>query len=125
MVFVVREKKLQRSLAFRFRGVVAQSAADQLRRAVADVAGDSVFVQLLAAHFREHGVDGADQVELGIDERAVQIENQRAHGRKSRGSHKQVIVIWLRFFGSHAPRVKFQPKINLCAFSEFRRVRVK
>ena len=124
MVFVVRKKKLQRALAFRFRGVAAQSAADQLRRAVADVAGDGVFVKLLAAHFRQHGVDGSDQVQLGIDERAVQVENQRAHGRKIRSNHKKIIVIWPRFFGSH-PGMKLQRKFDFAAFSEFRRIRVK
>ncbi len=93
MVFVVGEEKFQRSLAFRFRCAIAQGAADKLRRAMSDVAGNRVFVKLLAAHFLEHGVDGADQVELGIDERAVQIENQRAHGGKIRGGHEHTIVI--------------------------------
>ena len=65
---------------------------------MADVAGDGVFVQLLAAHFVKHGVDGADQVELGVDERAIQIENQRAHGGKIRDGHEQTIVIWANFF---------------------------
>jgi len=93
VVFVIRKKKFQRALAFILGGAAAQSAADKLRRAVADIAGDGVFVKLLAAHFLQHSVDGADQVALGIDERAIQIENQRAHGRKIRGDHELIIVI--------------------------------
>ena len=93
VIFVIREKKLQRALAFRFRCSIAQSAADQLRRAVADVTGNRIFMKLLAAHFHQHGVYGSDQVQPGVDERAVQIKNQHTHGRKSRSSHKQIIVI--------------------------------
>jgi len=125
VVLVIREEQFQRSLALCFRGVVAQGLADELRRPVADVAGDGVFVQLLPAHFLQHGVDGADQVELGIDERAIQIENQRAHGGKIRSSHEPTIVIWPHNFNSHPSRDKFQPKINVARFSEFGRVRVK
>ena len=93
VIFVVREEKFQRSLAFRFRGVFAQGPADELRRAMADVAGDGVFVQLLAAQFLQHGVHRVDQVALGIDERAVQIEDQRANRREIRGGHGPAIVI--------------------------------
>ena len=80
MLVVVGQEKLQCPLTFLVACVPAQRAPDQLRRAVADVARDGVLVQLLAAHFSQHGVDGEDQVALGIDERAVEVKDHRAHG---------------------------------------------
>ena len=101
------QEELQRPLTILIVGVSAQRAPDQLRRAVADVAGDGVLVELLAAHFPQHGVDGEDQIALGIDERAVEVEDQRADARKIRGSHEQDIVIRVRFAEGHTPRIKF------------------
>src|SRR5580692_7767440 len=98
VLVVMGEEELQGPVAFMIAGVSAQSAADQLWRTVADVAGDGVFVKLLAAHFLKSGVDGANQVALGIDERAVEIEDQRANGREIWSSHEHTSVIWRGFF---------------------------
>ncbi len=87
------KKEFQRFLAFLFRRVIAQGSSHKLRRALADVAGDGVLVQLFPAHLAQHGVDGEDQVALGIDERAVQVEDQHANRGKVRDRHEPAIVI--------------------------------
>lgn len=125
VVFVVAEEILQSTLAFLFAGAAPQRASDELRRAVADVAGDGVLVQFFAAHLAEHRIDGENQVALGIDEGAVQVEDQRANGRKVRGSHKQVIVIWLLAFRGHQIPIKRLRRIHLWTFSGFPFLRVK
>jgi len=99
VLVVMGQEELQRPFTFLVAGVPAQRAADQLRRAVADVAGDGDLAQLLAAHFLKHGVYGEDQVALGIDERAVEVKDQCADGRKIRGSHGPDIVIRRRLAG--------------------------
>ena len=106
VLVVVGQEELQRPFTFLVAGVPAQRAPDQLRRAVADIAGDGDLVQFLAAHFLKHSVDGEDQVALGIDERAVEVKDQRADGRKTRSSHEPDIVIRQRFAGGHTYRIK-------------------
>ena len=69
------EEKFEGAVELSGRDVGAQRFGDQDGRAVADVAGDDFFGQFGAIEFAEGGVDGMDQVELGIDEGAVQIEN--------------------------------------------------
>jgi len=45
-----------------------------------------------------------------IDERAVQVKNQRADARKIRGSHEPDIVIRLRFAGGRTSLIKIHMK---------------
>jgi hypothetical protein len=119
VVFVIAEKKFQRVLAFFFRRDIAERASDKLRGAVADVPGNGVLVKLFAAHLKTHGVDGMDQVALGIDERAVEIKNQHAHRRKIGSSHEPNIVIPPGFPAGHEIRRQSLQKFNLQASPKF------
>jgi hypothetical protein len=58
--------------------VQAEGAGDQLKRAVANEGRHEFHGEFRAAHLAEHGVDGGDEVELGIDQRTVQIEKECA-----------------------------------------------
>jgi hypothetical protein len=83
-----------------------------------DVAGNGVFVKLFAAHLAEHGVDGEDQISLGVDERTVEIEDHRADGGEIAGVHKPTIVIPPRSPTGHPFRGETLQKINLVPFSD-------
>jgi len=78
--FVMREEKFEGAVELGARDVGAERFGDQDGGAVADVAGDDFFGEFGAIQFAEGGVDGMDQVELGIDESAVEIENYGADG---------------------------------------------
>ena len=54
----------------------AEHAAHEQRGASSDVFADFVVGDARAAHVFERGVDGQHQVELGVDERAVEVEDQ-------------------------------------------------
>jgi hypothetical protein len=55
-----------------------------------------------------------DQIQLLIDQRAIQIENQRAHGTSLEVGHESFILIWLppvsmpasRFLTHHESGIK-------------------
>ena len=47
--------------------------------ALPDVAENLLVRQRVSAKFRKRGVDGKGQIEFGIDQRAVQVEDQRAY----------------------------------------------
>ena len=67
-----------------FGGAAAQGPRDQRSRAPwPDVAENRLVRQRVAAEFLESCVDRQGQVELGINQRAVQIEDQRAHFGKT------------------------------------------
>jgi hypothetical protein len=57
---------------------VAEGPADEKGGAVADVAGDDGFGELRFAEVGEGGVDGVTEVGAGVDEGAVEIEDEEA-----------------------------------------------
>jgi hypothetical protein len=66
---IVGEKKLQPLSRQRLiRGLAAQRALNQDRRAVADVAGDDIIGEFGPADVAKRGVDGVHQVEARIDQ---------------------------------------------------------
>ena len=75
---IIFDEKFQAEQAIFFGGVAAQGSRDQCRRALSDVAENLVVRQRISAQFRKGCVDGKGQIEFGIDQRAVQIEDQRA-----------------------------------------------
>jgi hypothetical protein len=77
-------------------------------------------VQLLPAHFQKRGVDGADQVTLGIDERAVEVENERADGGKFRGSHEHSLYYARAFSIVIKFKSNFHEKLMLELFRDSR-----
>jgi hypothetical protein len=93
VLFVMGEEKFQGAVELFGVHVLAQGFGDEDGRAVADVAGNSFFRQLRAMQLAERGVYGMDQVELRIDERTVEIENQGANGGKILGSHWYVNIL--------------------------------
>jgi hypothetical protein len=56
------------------------ASASVNRSAVAYKTVNRFVRQRTAAHVLEHGVDGKGEIELGIDEGAVEIEDQNSHG---------------------------------------------
>ena len=57
---------------------VAEGAADEHGDAVADVAGDDGVGELGLAEVGEGGVDGVAEVDAGVDEGAVEVEDEEA-----------------------------------------------
>src|SRR6202030_1034988 len=91
--FVMGEEKFQGAVELLGVHVLAQGFGDEHGRAIADVAGNSFIRQFRAMQLAERGVYRMDQVELRIDERAVEIENQSANGGKIMGSHWYVNIL--------------------------------
>ena len=69
---------------------IAEGPADEERGSVADVAGDDGFGELGFAEVGEGGVDGVTEVGAGVDEGAVEIEDEEA-GRWGQGHCFRVI----------------------------------
>ena len=67
-------------------GAGAKSAGNQLRRAVANEGCHELRGEFRAAHLAQHGVDGVDQVQLGIDQRAIQDRRGTREAREMFGS---------------------------------------
>jgi hypothetical protein len=65
---------------------VAEGAADEHGGAVADVAGDEGVGQGRLADVGEGGVDGVAEVEGGVDERAVEIEDEQTGRNTNHGA---------------------------------------
>jgi ParB-like chromosome segregation protein Spo0J len=65
-------------------GRVAEGAADEHGGSVADIAGDDGFGELGLAEMEEHGVDGVAEVDAGVDEGAIEIEDQETRGGEQR-----------------------------------------
>src|SRR5262249_22199482 len=99
-----------------FGSAFTQSPPYQLRRTMADVAGDGVLVELLATHLTKRSVDGADQIALRVDERPVQIENERTNGRKVGSHHERPIVICPRLSRPLRSAPIFAKNSSLCFF---------
>ena len=102
MLGIILDEEIQAALAVFFRSVAAKGASDQPGSALPHVAENRLVVQRRSPQFRERGVHAQGQVELGIDQRAVQIEDQRAHFGKTIGNvlhescpalHEIIIVI--------------------------------
>jgi hypothetical protein len=91
--FVMSEEKFEGAVEFGGRGAEAQGFGDQDGGAVADVAGDDFFGELGALQFAQGGVDGMDQVELGIDEGAVQVENYGAYETEAWGGRVHINIL--------------------------------
>jgi carbonic anhydrase len=69
---------------------VAEGSADEEGGSVADVAGDDGFGELRFAEVREGGVDGVAEVDAGVDESAVKVEDEET-GRWFEGHSVRVI----------------------------------
>jgi len=65
-------------------GRVAEGAADEHGGSVADIAGDDGFGELGLAEMEEHGVDGVAEVDAGVDEGAIEVEDQETWGGEQR-----------------------------------------
>ena len=65
---------------------IAEGAADEHGGAVADVAGDEGIGQGRLADVDEGGVYGVAEVERGVDQRAVKIEDQQAGWNTNHGA---------------------------------------
>ena len=63
-------------------GLGAQGPADQRGRSIPDVAGNHVVGQFGALHMPQRGIDRMHQVEAGVDQRAVKIENQQSNSMR-------------------------------------------
>ena len=74
--FVVVEKKDDASFDFFFGSARAESAFYEQENAAADVAGDLFLAERGAAEIFERGVHGKNEVEFGIDESAVEVEDE-------------------------------------------------
>ena len=92
MLFVIGEEKFQGAIQLVRCGVRAEGFSDQHWSAIADVAGNCIFMEFVALYVAQHGVDGMDQVELGIDESAVEIEDERADGGEALVGHEVSIL---------------------------------
>ena len=63
---------------------VAEGPADEKGGAVADVAGDDGFGELGLAEVGQGGVDGVAEIDAGVDEGAVEIEDKETRRRYER-----------------------------------------
>ena len=72
-------KNSRRFLNLRFGRLGSQQAANQHRRAIAHVGANALILQRRHAHVGARGIAGVCQVAPGIDQRAVQIENEQIH----------------------------------------------
>ncbi len=68
---------------FRVADALAQRPAHQHRRAIADEAENHLVDMRFASQVRQRGIHRVRQIELGINQRAVQVEDQHAHARET------------------------------------------
>lgn len=78
---IVGKKVGERLIAFGGCGAFAEKAADENLGAIPDKTVDSVVGERGAAQMGKRGVDGEREVELRIDERAIEIEDEDADAR--------------------------------------------
>jgi hypothetical protein len=76
---IVRKEKIVRALNFFRRRAIAQGTLDQAHGALSDVAKNALVRKLGASGGGQRSVHGQREIELRIDQRAVQIEYQRAN----------------------------------------------
>ena len=74
---VVGEEVLERFVYQMLVAGIAERPPDQGGSAVADVGGDAVAGEFGASEVLEHGVDGMDEIEAGVDQGAVEIEDEQ------------------------------------------------
>jgi len=91
MLAVVREENFQAALAVGFGGVGAENVGHQLGRSVADIAGDGCEGQSFPLHFLQHEIDGVDEVQLRINQRAIQVKKKGTHRGKVRVMHSLLL----------------------------------
>jgi hypothetical protein len=76
---IILDEKFEAEHAIFLGRGAAQGSCDQCWSALSDVAENLLVRQRISAQLRERGVHGKSQIEFGIDQRAVQIEDQRAY----------------------------------------------
>ena len=91
---------------------VAEGAADEERGSVADVAGDDGFGEFRFAEAVKGGVDGVAEVDAGVDERAVEVKDEKA-GRWDERHYLRVIDSrGVSFFAQEATCAKGRLKVG-------------
>ena len=88
---IVTQKIIQPLLHLRFRDPIAQGPPHQHRRPIPDKTENRLVNVRLPPHVLQHRIHRVRQVQLRINQSAVQIEYQNAHARKPPviGSHLQ------------------------------------
>ncbi len=76
---------------------VAEGSADEQGGSVADVAGDDGFGELGFAEVGEGGVDGVAEIDAGVDEGAVEIEDEEAWGGRGRHGLRVIDAVGISF----------------------------
>lgn len=79
---------------------VAEGAADEHGSSVANVTGDDRFGERGSVEMSEGGVDGVAEVDAGVDQRAVKIEDDEA----GKGSERHFLTIIEIYAVSSVPR---------------------
>jgi len=74
---VIGEEVVESILDQAFIAGIAEGAAHQHWGAVAYVGGDDIAGEFRASQVLEHGVYGVDEVEAGVDQGSVEIEDQQ------------------------------------------------
>jgi hypothetical protein len=74
---IVGEKVFERRLHCSFIFGVAQGSPDQHWGAIADIRSDYVTRQFRVLEVPEGGIDGMNQVQAGIDQRAIEIKHDQ------------------------------------------------
>ena len=85
MLAVVLEEERQSRLNLLFARPFRQRALDERAGAVADEAEDGVVGEGAEPEVLAGGVDGMSQVELGVDEGAVEVEDENAQAARVKG----------------------------------------
>ena len=78
---VVLQEELEGFLHLVFGGLLAERAPDQNGSAVADVGVNALVRERRHAHVAARGVDGIRQIQPGIDQGAVEVENDEVQIR--------------------------------------------
>jgi hypothetical protein len=79
VVAIELDEKFERLLDLIFRGLLAERAPDEHGRPVADVRSHGLVGERVHTHVGARGIDGVDEILLGIDESAVEIEDEEVH----------------------------------------------
>ena len=79
MIAIIFEEIFQRFLHLGLAGIGTEDAANQHRRAVSHIGVDALVIERRHTHVRAGGVGGVCQIELGIDQGAIQVEDEEIH----------------------------------------------
>ena len=79
LVFAIVSKEVVQAGAYQFlvAGFAAQGPADQRGRSIAHVAGNHVVGQFRALHMPQRGIDRMHQIQPGVDQRAIKVEDHQ------------------------------------------------